>query len=117
MFKLYIAALADASDLDETVEEKLLVGDRPKPGNHPEGKLSFAERLHKKNQEEINEVMCFDVLYATATDVSPAHSGGTLIHGVLQRSWRLVTTMARSYTPFASTGACRSCKTERTEDR
>ncbi|EIN07294.1 actin cytoskeleton organization protein [Punctularia strigosozonata HHB-11173 SS5] len=56
MLKLYVAAFSDASDLDETVEEKLLVGDRPKPGNHPEGKLSFAERLHKKNQEETDEL-------------------------------------------------------------
>ncbi|KAI0721082.1 N-acetyltransferase B complex non catalytic subunit-domain-containing protein [Cerioporus squamosus] len=54
--KIYIKAFQLASDLDDTVEDKLLIGDRPKPSNDPETKLPLKERLAKRKQEEIDEL-------------------------------------------------------------
>lgn len=48
--------LQQASDLDDTVEDKLLVGDRPKQSNDPENKLPWKERLSKRTEEELAEV-------------------------------------------------------------
>jgi N-terminal acetyltransferase B complex non-catalytic subunit len=53
--KIYISVLQQASDLDDIVEEKLLVGDRPKQSNDPDSKLPWKERLSKRSQEELNE--------------------------------------------------------------
>ncbi|KAG5635534.1 hypothetical protein H0H81_010946 [Sphagnurus paluster] len=54
--KLYIRALQQGSDLDETVEEKLLIGDRPKlrfdAGRHP----LLRERLAEKSEEDLAEL-------------------------------------------------------------
>ena len=54
--KIYIKAFQLASDLDDTVEDKLLIGDRPKPSYDPETKLPLNERLAMKKPEEIAEV-------------------------------------------------------------
>lgn len=54
--KIYIRAFQLASDLDDTVEDKLLIGDRPKPSYDPETKLPLKERLAAQKQDEIDEV-------------------------------------------------------------
>jgi N-terminal acetyltransferase B complex non-catalytic subunit len=52
--KIYIRAFQQASDLDDSVEEKLLVGDRPKQTNDP-GK-PLAKRLVQRSEEEDADV-------------------------------------------------------------
>ncbi|KAG6336410.1 hypothetical protein ID866_2683 [Astraeus odoratus] len=54
--KIYIRAFQHASDLDETVEEKLLIGDRPKKSPDPETKLPLPERLAIRKPEEAAEL-------------------------------------------------------------
>jgi N-terminal acetyltransferase B complex non-catalytic subunit len=54
--KVYIRAFQQASDLDDTVEDKLLVGDRPKQSHDPESKLPLKERLAIRKQDELDEV-------------------------------------------------------------
>lgn len=54
--RVYIKAFQHASDLDDTVEEKLLVGDRPKQSNDPENKLPLQERLAARKPQELQEV-------------------------------------------------------------
>ncbi|KAI0748133.1 N-acetyltransferase B complex non catalytic subunit-domain-containing protein [Daedaleopsis nitida] len=54
--KIYIKAFQLASDLDDSVEDKLLIGDRPKPSNDPQTKLPLKERLAARKQEEIDEL-------------------------------------------------------------
>ena len=49
--------LQQASDLDDSVEDKLLVGDRPKPSIDPDTKLPWKERLSKRSQAELDEVI------------------------------------------------------------
>ena len=44
------------SDLVDAVEDKLLVGDRPKPSIDIDPKVSLEERLANRKQEEIDEV-------------------------------------------------------------
>lgn len=57
--KIYIKAFQLASDLDDTVEDKLLIGDRPKPSSDPATKLPLNDRLAARKQEEIDEVLSF----------------------------------------------------------
>jgi N-terminal acetyltransferase B complex non-catalytic subunit len=57
--RVYIRVFQQASDLDDTVEDKLLVGDRPKPTYNPEQKVPLKERLTMRKQEELNEVPPF----------------------------------------------------------
>jgi hypothetical protein len=54
--KIYIRALQQSSDLDEVVEEKLLVGDRPKLQDHPDNHKPLNERLVERPAEERKEV-------------------------------------------------------------
>lgn len=54
--KMYIRALQMASDLDETVEDKLLVGDRPKVATDAEGRKANREKLLERTDEELAEV-------------------------------------------------------------
>ncbi|EIW60342.1 actin cytoskeleton organization protein [Trametes versicolor FP-101664 SS1] len=54
--KVYIKAFQLASDLDDSVEDKLLIGDRPKPSYDPETKLPLNERLATRKPEEIAEL-------------------------------------------------------------
>jgi len=67
--KIYIRAFQAASDLDDTVEDKLLIGDRPKPSLDPDTKLPLKDRLAMRKQEDLveltpDELAFFD--YATA---------------------------------------------------
>ena len=61
--KIYIKAFQLASDLDDSVEDKLLIGDRPKPSHDPETKLPRKERLAARKQEEIDELSPTESLY------------------------------------------------------
>lgn len=54
--KIYIKAFQHASDITETVEEKLLVGDRPKQPVDAESRLPLNERLAARTPEELAEV-------------------------------------------------------------
>ena len=54
--KIYIKIFQSASDLDDTVEDKLLIGDRPKPSVDPDTKLPLKERLAVQRPEELEEV-------------------------------------------------------------
>jgi N-terminal acetyltransferase B complex non-catalytic subunit len=54
--KTYIRAFQQGSDLDDTVEEKLLIGDRPKQGAGPDKWASLRERLVQRTEEELSEV-------------------------------------------------------------
>lgn len=45
-----------ASDIDDTVEEKLLIGDRPKVADGPETRLPLRERIGERKEEELAEV-------------------------------------------------------------
>lgn len=54
--KIYIKVFQQGSDLVEAVEDKILVGDRPKPTNDIESKIPLEERLAKRKPEEIDEV-------------------------------------------------------------
>jgi len=53
--KLYIRAFQQASDLDDTVEEKLLIGDRPKQTANKK-KVPLKERLVASDPEHLSEV-------------------------------------------------------------
>ena len=53
---MYIRAFQQASDLDDSVEDKLLIGDRPKPSNDPENQQPLRERLAKRKDDEIEDV-------------------------------------------------------------
>jgi len=74
--KIYIRAFQQGSNLDDTVEEKLLVGDRPKQNNEPGRPLK--ERLMQRNkaQEEdlsIHEHFFFDYATELADWLEPFH--------------------------------------------
>jgi len=61
------------------VEEKLLVGDRPKQSNDPNNKLPWKERLSKRSQEELDELtpdelLFFDYVTALASWLEPYHN-------------------------------------------
>ncbi|KAK0228730.1 actin cytoskeleton organization protein [Armillaria fumosa] len=65
--KLYVRAFQHGSDLDETVEEKLLIGDRPKhipDANH--GPLK--ERLCQRSEEELSELTSHELAYIHYAD-------------------------------------------------
>ncbi|KAJ7449885.1 actin cytoskeleton organization protein [Mycena latifolia] len=53
--KVYIRAFQQGSDLDDTVEEKLLIGDRPKQTS-PQNKLALKDRLRQRKDEELSEL-------------------------------------------------------------
>jgi len=62
--KVYIRAFQQASDLDDTVEEKLLIGDRPK--QHPDAgdRPPLHERLLERTSEEFQSVWILNVFSA-----------------------------------------------------
>ncbi|KAF8892524.1 actin cytoskeleton organization protein [Infundibulicybe gibba] len=67
--KLYIRALQQGSDLDDTVEEKLLIGDRPKQSVDPAKRIPLRERLVRKEPADLTELTpdeCMFVEYASA---------------------------------------------------
>ncbi len=56
-FRIYIRVFGQASDIDDEVEEKVLIGDPPKYGlgeNAPKEHLK--ERLPHRKQDELSEV-------------------------------------------------------------
>ncbi len=58
-----------ASDLCDTIEEKLLIGDRPKIIETPEHKLPLRERLSARKEDELKEVALFLLLSFKRGDV------------------------------------------------
>ncbi|KAF8077880.1 actin cytoskeleton organization protein [Lyophyllum atratum] len=54
--KLYIRAYQQGSDLDDTVEEKLLIGDRPKQTFHADQRPPLRQRLLEKSEQELSEL-------------------------------------------------------------
>ncbi|KAL0581537.1 mitochondrial distribution and morphology [Marasmius crinis-equi] len=54
--KLYIKAFTQASDLDDTVEEKLLVGDRPKQSPELDKQTPLKQRIKTRTDDELNEL-------------------------------------------------------------
>ncbi|KDR81676.1 hypothetical protein GALMADRAFT_58678 [Galerina marginata CBS 339.88] len=67
--KVYIRAFQQASDLDDTVEEKLLIGDRPKQTANFDKKLTLRDRLVQRNPEDSFSLTTDEVKfveYATA---------------------------------------------------
>jgi N-terminal acetyltransferase B complex non-catalytic subunit len=55
--KVYIRALQQGSDLDDTVEEKLLIGDRPKLTPEMTNGRTLKERLVDRPEAELAEVI------------------------------------------------------------
>ncbi|KAJ7940559.1 actin cytoskeleton organization protein [Mycena leptocephala] len=53
--KVYIRAFQQGSDLDDTVEEKLLIGDRPKHTSS-QNKLTLKDRLRQRKDEDLIEL-------------------------------------------------------------
>ncbi|CAA7271640.1 unnamed protein product [Cyclocybe aegerita] len=77
--KVYIRALQQASDLDDTVEEKLLIGDRPKQTADFDKKLSLRERLSQDNPKDLEELTPDEVKFvefakALADWLEPYHN-------------------------------------------
>jgi len=69
--KIYIKALKQASDLDDSVEEKLLIGDRPKQSHDPENKTPLEERLSMRKPEELEELTSDELAFLNyATDLA-----------------------------------------------
>ncbi|KLO04672.1 actin cytoskeleton organization protein [Schizopora paradoxa] len=60
--RIYIRVLQMASDLCDTIEEKLLIGDRPKIIETPENKLPLQERLSTRKEEELKELTADEML-------------------------------------------------------
>ncbi|KAF8350644.1 actin cytoskeleton organization protein [Amanita rubescens] len=54
--RIYIKLLQQASDLDDTVEEKLLIGDRPKQSLDPQKRLPLKDRLLTQSSDELAEL-------------------------------------------------------------
>ncbi|CCM04607.1 uncharacterized protein FIBRA_06789 [Fibroporia radiculosa] len=76
--KIYIRAFQAASDLDDTVEDKLLIGDRPKPSLDPDTRLPLKERLAKRTQDELDELTADELAFlefgtALADWLAPYH--------------------------------------------
>ncbi|CAK5277392.1 unnamed protein product [Mycena citricolor] len=65
--KLYIRALQQGSDLDETVEEKLLIGDRPKQTS-PDNKIPLKERLCIRTEEELADLTRDELAFVKYAD-------------------------------------------------
>ncbi|KAH8116753.1 actin cytoskeleton organization protein [Phellopilus nigrolimitatus] len=76
--RIYIRVFLLASDIDETVEEKLLIGDRPKVADIPENKIPLKERIHVRKEAELNELTAdertlFDYVSALCDWLGPYH--------------------------------------------
>uniref|UniRef100_A0A8H7Y5Y3 Actin cytoskeleton organization protein n=1 Tax=Psilocybe cubensis TaxID=181762 RepID=A0A8H7Y5Y3_PSICU len=54
--KVYIRGFQQASDIDDTVEEKLLIGDRPKKTAKYENGLTLKERLMQRGPEDFADL-------------------------------------------------------------
>ncbi|KXN86896.1 N-alpha-acetyltransferase 25, NatB auxiliary subunit [Leucoagaricus sp. SymC.cos] len=56
MLRTYIRAFVQGSDLSETVEEKLLIGDRPKLRTYVPPGVSLRDRLVERSEEDLKEL-------------------------------------------------------------
>jgi hypothetical protein len=76
--KIYIRAFQQASDLDDTVEEKLLVGDRPKQTNDPGRPLKerLVQRVETRNRMYV-VVVRFPILLMAMIHSSHGTRGGS----------------------------------------
>lgn len=54
--RIYIRVFSQASDLDDVVEEKLIVGDPPKTVDTEETKIPLKERLPNTKDGELEDV-------------------------------------------------------------
>ncbi|KIP09553.1 hypothetical protein PHLGIDRAFT_102803 [Phlebiopsis gigantea 11061_1 CR5-6] len=54
--KIYIKAFQQASDLDDSVEDKLLIGDRPKPHVESAGTMLLDDRLAQRPRKDFEEL-------------------------------------------------------------
>ncbi|KAK2466858.1 hypothetical protein APHAL10511_001116 [Amanita phalloides] len=54
--RLYITVLQQASDLDDMVEDKLLIGDRPKQSSDPGKQLPLRDRLQIQSPDEPDQL-------------------------------------------------------------
>ncbi|KAF8965269.1 actin cytoskeleton organization protein [Flammula alnicola] len=77
--KVYIRAFQQASDLDDTVEEKLLIGDRPKQTADFDKKLSLRDRLLQRSPAEAtsltpDEAQLIEYAHALADWLEPYHN-------------------------------------------
>ncbi|KIM49319.1 hypothetical protein M413DRAFT_438506 [Hebeloma cylindrosporum] len=77
--KVYIRAFQQASDLDDTVEEKLLIGDRPKQTADFDRNLSLRDRLLQQNPSELanltsDEAKLVEYARALADWLEPYHN-------------------------------------------
>ncbi|KAI5121380.1 hypothetical protein M0805_001193 [Coniferiporia weirii] len=76
--RIYIRVFLLASDIDDTVEEKLLIGDRPKIADSPENKIPLRERIHLRKETELSEltsdeVALYDYVSALCDWLAPYH--------------------------------------------
>lgn len=61
MLKVYIRVFQQSSDLDDTVEEKLLIGDRPKLRIDIPPDFTFQDRLVERSEEDLKELTADEV--------------------------------------------------------
>ncbi|KAG6899742.1 hypothetical protein C0993_007271 [Termitomyces sp. T159_Od127] len=67
--KVYIRAFQQGSDLDDSVEEKLLIGDRPKQSFGEDSRPPLRQRLAEPlTEEELAEVTFFENIVARSQD-------------------------------------------------
>ncbi|KAI0054150.1 hypothetical protein FA95DRAFT_1579189 [Auriscalpium vulgare] len=69
--KIYIKALQQASDMDYSLEEKLLIGDRPKQSAASDIHIPMEERLDSRRPEELAELTADELtFYNFTTDLA-----------------------------------------------
>ncbi|OCB92030.1 actin cytoskeleton organization protein [Sanghuangporus baumii] len=76
--RIYIRVFLLASDIDDVVEEKLLIGDRPKVADTAESKVPLKDRLPERKEEELgslssDERALFDYVSGLCDWLSPYH--------------------------------------------
>ncbi|TCD64660.1 hypothetical protein EIP91_003821 [Steccherinum ochraceum] len=76
--KTYVKIFQQASDLTDTVEDKLLIGDRPKPSTAPENQVPLNDRLAKRSPEEAEKLTTeeqafYEYTTALSTWLGPYH--------------------------------------------
>ncbi|KAF5377028.1 hypothetical protein D9757_007708 [Collybiopsis confluens] len=71
LLKTYITAFSQASDLDDVVEEKLLVGDRPQVSDAAK-RGTLKERLAERDEEELSELTTDELSLVSYADALAA---------------------------------------------
>ncbi|KAF9013886.1 actin cytoskeleton organization protein [Cyathus striatus] len=59
--RIYVRAFQQASDLDDTVEEKLLIGDRPK---HVLGGASLVDRIRQRKEDSLADLTSDEIAFS-----------------------------------------------------